>query len=240
MSNKTHTKVIIVGSSAISFHYLKYRTQNSSWYVFQRHREIKKSTTYFISAKSGTITFTAKITDSRGFTASKNVLIHVLEYTFPKLVAEVFRSNEQGVKDYANGDYITIKPSFSYAEIPGNSITGKKIIIDEVTKSTNFDTGGTYTFGSYGVDSEHVVTIEITDALNKTVKIDIEVGIGTIPFHIPIHKKGMGVGRYCDTEGQLQVGYNLNVFGKTFIKNEEQPTFVLVRTLDVEIQKGDG
>ena len=188
-----------------------------------------------VLSKSGVITFTAKITDSRGFTASKSIKINVLEYTFPKLVAEVFRSNEQGVKDYANGDYITIKPSFSYAEIPGNSITGKKIIIDEVTKSTAFDSGGIYTYGSYGVDSEHVVTIEITDALNKTAKIDIEVGIGTIPFHIPIHKKGMGVGRYCDTEGQLQVGYNLNVFGKTFIENEEQPTFVLVKTLDVEI-----
>lgn len=169
-----------------------------------------------ILSKSGNITFTAKITDSRGFTASKNIEVNVLEYTFPKLIAEVFRSNAEGVKDYANGDYITIKPTFSYTEIPGNIIISKKITIDEDIQSTDFNTGGTYTYGSYGVDAEHVVTIEVTDALGKTAKISIEVGIGTIPMHIPIHKKGMGIGRYCDTEGQLQVGYHLNVFGNIY------------------------
>ena len=195
----------------------------------------ENSYTTGVLSKSGVITFTAKITDSRGFTASKDINIHVFGYDFPKLTAEVFRSNAEGVKDYANGDYITIKPTFSYVEIPGNSIISKKISIDGTTKNTNFVNGGTYTYGTYGVNSEHTVVIEITDAIGETASISIEIGIGTIPFHIPIHKRGMGIGRYCDTEGQLQVGYDLNLFGKLLINGEEQLTFVLVRTLDVEI-----
>lgn len=232
IQGRSAVKLTIVGAKGIYGSTIKSYSISGGDYNYNGAENVY---TTGVLSKSGSIIFTAKITDSRGFSASKTIEINVLEYTFPKLIAEVFRSTEDGVKDYANGDYITIKPTYSYADISGNDIVYKKISIDGVDKNNNFEDGGTYIYGSYGVDSEHTVVIEITDAIGETASISIEIGIGTIPFHIPIHKRGMGIGRYCDKEGQLQVGYDLNLFGNLLINGEEQPTFVLVRTLDVEI-----
>ena len=163
---------------------------------------------------SGSKTYTVTVTDSRGFTGTKTVSVDVTAYTYPTLSVEAYRSNSSGTKDNINGNYITVVPTFSYCNITGNSISAKKITIDSTVKNTSFATGGKYTIGTYALDSTHRVTVEIKDNVGNGTVYTLEIGIAKIPFQIPLHKNGMGIGRYCDSEGQFQLGYDLRLFGK--------------------------
>lgn len=188
-----------------------------------------------VLTKPGNIEFTATITDSRGFTASKKVTVKVTEYTYPTLSIEAYRCTSAGVKDIANGTYIAVKATFTYCSITGNSIKTKSIKINNTSKSTAFNSGVAYVFGTYSLNTTHTVEVSVTDAVGNTVSQKIEVTIGKIPFQIPIHKNGLGLGRFCDTEGQMQVGYILNLFNGFLVENEEQPVYTLIETLDVTI-----
>lgn len=188
-----------------------------------------------VLSKSGTIVFTATITDSRGFTASKTVSVTVTAYTFPALSIETYRCNSSGTKDVTKGTYVYVKPTFTFANITGNSIKTKNIKINNVSKSTAFNSGQGYVFGTYALNTTHKVEVTITDNVGNTVTFQSEIDIGKVIFHVPIHKNGIGFGRYTTVEGQMQVGYDLNLFGKFLVNGKEQPIFELVETVDVEI-----
>lgn len=185
--------------------------------------------------KSGAITFTATVTDSRGRTASKTVKVTITAYTLPTLTFETYRCTSNGVKDIINGTYIYVKPTFTFANITGNAIKAKNIKIDNVSKSTAFNSGSGYVFGTYALNSIHKVEVSIIDNVGNTVVVSHDIDIGKVIFNAPIHKNGVGFGRYTTVEGQMQVGYDLNLFRKFLVNGKEQPIFELVATLNVEI-----
>lgn len=188
-----------------------------------------------VLSKSGTITFTATITDSRGFTASKTVSVTVTAYTFPTLSLETYRCNSSGTKDVTKGTYVYVKPTFTFANITGNAIKSKSIKINGTSKSTAFNSGQGYVFGTYALNTTHAIEVTIIDNVGNTVTVQAEIDIGKVILHVPIHKNGIGFGRYTTIEGQMQVGYDLNLFGKFIINDKEQPIFELVETVNVEI-----
>lgn len=185
--------------------------------------------------KAGNIEFTVTVTDSRGFTASKTVNVNVTEYTYPTLKIEAYRCTSAGVKDIAKGTYIAVKATFTYCMITGNSIKSKYIKINGTSKSTAFNSGSVSVFGTYALNQTHTVEVSVTDAVGNSIKVQTEITIGKIPFVIPIHKNGLGAGRFCTVEGQFQVGFDLNLFGGFMINDKEQPVFEMVETIDVEI-----
>ena len=185
--------------------------------------------------KSGDITFTATITDSRGRTASKTVKVTVTAYTLPTLTFETYRCDSSGTKDIIKGTYIYVKPTFTYCIITGNAIKTKSIKINNTSKSTAFNSGQGYVFGTYPLRSTHEVEVSITDNVGNTVSVTHEIGIGKVIFNAPPHKNGVGWGRYCDKDGEFQIGYDLNVYGRFLIDDVEQPVFELVETVDLEI-----
>lgn len=178
-----------------------------------------------VLSKSGDITFTATITDSRGFTASKTVKVTVTAYTLPTLTFETYRCDSSGTKDIIKGTYIYVKPTFTYCIITGNAIKTKSIKINNTSKSTAFNSGQGYVFGTYPLRSTHEVEVSITDNVGNTVSVTHEIGIGKVIFNAPPHKNGVGWGRYCDKEGEFQIEYDLNIFGKILKNGEELPVF---------------
>ena len=176
--------------------------------------------------KSGDITFTATITDSRGRTASKTVKVTVTAYTKPTLTFETYRCNSSGTKDIIKGTYIYVKPTFTYCVITGNAIKTKSIKINNTSKSTAFNSGQGYVFGNYPLTSTHVVEVMITDNVGNTVSVTHDIGIGKVIFNAPPHKNGVGWGRYCDKEGEFQVGYDLNVFGELLLNGMNLVDFI--------------
>lgn len=178
-----------------------------------------------VLSKSGDITFTATITDSRGFTASKTVKVTITAYTLPTLTFETYRCDSSGTKDIIKGTYIYVKPTFTYCVITGNAIKTKSIKINNTSKSTAFNSGQGYVFSGYALNTTHEVEVSITDNVGNTVTVNHDIDIGKVILNIPPHKNGVGWGRYCNKEGEFQIEYDLNVFGKILKNNEEVPLF---------------
>ena len=178
-----------------------------------------------VLSKSGDITFTATITDSRGFTASKTVKVTVTAYTLPTLTFETYRCDSSGTKDIIKGTYIYVKPTFTYCIITGNAIKTKSIKINNTSKSTAFNSGQGYVFSGYALNTTHEVEVSITDNVGNTVTVIHDIDIGKVILNIPPHKNGVGWGRYCDKEGEFQIEYDLNIFGKILKNGEELPVF---------------
>lgn len=178
-----------------------------------------------VLSKSGDITFTATITDSRGFTASKTVKVTVTAYALPTLTFETYRCDSSGTKDIIKGTYIYVKPTFTYCIITGNAIKTKSIKINNTSKSTAFNSGQGYVFSGYALNTTHEVEVSITDNVGNTVTVIHDIDIGKVILNIPPHKNGVGWGRYCNKEGEFQIEYDLNIFGKILKNNEEVPLF---------------
>lgn len=232
LQGKSSAKLTIVGATG------KYGSTIISYAVaggdFSYSGSANTCTTDILT-KSGNITYTATITDSRGFTASKTITINVTAYSLPTLTFETYRCNSSGTKDMTKGTYIYVKPIFAYTAITGNAIKSKSIKINSASKSTTFNSGQGYVYGTYALSSTHKVEVSITDNAGNTVTVVHEVGLATVIIHVPITKDGIGFGRYCTLTNQMQIGYTLNLFDKLMINGVEQPVFELVETVDLEI-----
>lgn len=232
LQGKSSIKLTINGASGVYGSTIKTYSISGGDYSYSGD---KNTYTTGVVDKSGDITFTATITDSRGRTASKMVKVTVTAYTLPTLTFETYRCDSSGTKDIIKGTYIYVKPTFTYCVITGNAIKTKSIKINNTGKSTAFNSGQGYVFGTYPLRSTHEVEVSITDNVGNTVSVTHEIGIGKVIFNVPPHKNGVGWGRYCDKEEEFQIGYDLNVFGRFLIDDVEQPVFELVETVDLEI-----
>ncbi|MDD3362637.1 MAG: DUF859 family phage minor structural protein [Hespellia sp.] len=175
---------------------------------------------------AGKRTYTATITDSRGFTASKTVDVTVTEYIYPSLSMECYRATAGSVRDDATGVYILFKPTFSCANIAGNSIASKSFSIAGVVKSTTFNSGSSGLYGTYPANHTYDVSCTIKDAVGNTVTITSQISIGSIPFNINAAKNGVGIGRYAGAANQFQVGWDMNLFGKLLMNGVNIVDFI--------------
>lgn len=222
LQGKSSIKLTINGAKGIYGSTIKTYSISGGDYSYSGD---KNTYTTGVVDKSGDITFTATITDSRGRTASKTVKVTVTAYTLPTLTFETYRCDSSGTKDIIKGTYIYVKPTFTYCVITGNAIKTKSIKINNTSKSTAFNSGQGYVFSGYALNTTHEVEVSITDNVGNTVTVIHDIDIGKVILNIPPHKNGVGWGRYCDKEGEFQIEYDLNIFGKILKNGEELPVF---------------
>lgn len=222
LQGKSSIKLTINGASGVYGSTIKTYSISGGDYSYSGDKNIY---TTGVVDKSGDITFTATITDSRGRTASKTVKVTVTAYTLPTLTFETYRCDSSGTKDIIKGTYIYVKPTFTYCVITGNAIKTKSIKINNTSKSTAFNSGQGYVFSGYALNITHEVEVSITDNVGNTVTVIHDIDIGKVILNIPPHKNGVGWGRYCDKEGEFQIEYDLNIFGKILKNGEELPVF---------------
>lgn len=222
LQGKSSIKLTINGASGVYGSTIKTYSISGGDYSYSGD---KNTYTTGVVDKSGDITFTATITDSRGRTASKTVKVTVTAYTLPTLTFETYRCDSSGTKDIIKGTYIYVKPIFTYCVITGNAIKTKSIKINNTSKSTAFNSGQGYVFSGYALNITHEVEVSITDNAGNTVTVIHDIDIGKVILNIPPHKNGVGWGRYCDKEGEFQIEYDLNIFGKILKNGEELPVF---------------
>lgn len=222
LQGKSSIKLTINGASGVYGSTIKTYSISGGDYSYSGD---KNTYTTGVVDKSGDITFTATITDSRGRTASKTVKVTVTAYTLPTLTFETYRCDSSGTKDIIKGTYIYVKPTFTYCVITGNAIKTKSIKINNTSKSTAFNSGQGYVFSGYALNITHEVEVSITDNAGNTVTVIHDIDIGKVILNIPPHKNGVGWGRYCDKEGEFQIEYDLNIFGKILKNGEELPVF---------------
>ena len=233
LQNKSSVKITAVGASGSNGSTIKkYEISGGNY----NYSGTQNNYTTDVLMEAGQIIFTVTVTDTRNRTAKKTVTVSVVEYSMPTLTLEAYRCRSNGTKDYVDGNYINIKPTFTFSKVTGNDISTRYIKINNVVKNTTFVSGKDYIYGTYPLDQEHVVEVCLEDKAGTKIKpITFIVGVAIIPFQLPLSKNGLGIGKMCEAEGEMQVGYDLNVFGKVLVNSKEQPVFELVETIDLEI-----
>lgn len=163
------------------------------------------------------LTFTLKVTDSRGRSGTKTTTIRVYNYEKPTIEMTCYRSLNDNTRDDINGTYIYIKPTYSAYNIPGNSIVSKSISIEGTERSSTFLSGAELLYGTYDTNNEFTVSYSATDAVGDTVTITEVIKTAAVPFNINKNKDGIGIGRYSTASHEMQVSWLLKCMGGLFI-----------------------
>ncbi|MFR3608212.1 MAG: DUF859 family phage minor structural protein [Lachnospira eligens] len=183
-------------------------------------------TTGFLTS-SGTITFTAKVTDSRGRVSdAKTVRISVIAYSAPSFTSYLSqRATSAGVVN-DDGTYIRGLISYSYASCSGkNTVTCatyyKKSSASSWTNANkSFSSGTAFTFGGGAISTEssYDVKYTITDAFTTVTILDM-VSTATVLMDFKAGGKGIAIGKVSEKDKTLEIAdsWELEVHGKKLI-----------------------
>ena len=176
---------------------------------------------------SGTITFTAKVTDSRGRVSDeKTVSISVVAYSAPSFSSYISqRATSAGVIN-DDGTYIRGLISFSYATCSSkNTITcatyyKKSSATSWTNANKSFSSGTAFTFGGGAISTEssYDVKYTITDAFTTVTIIDM-VSTASVLMDFKAGGKGIAIGKVSEKDKTLEIAdsWELEVHGKKLI-----------------------
>ena len=170
---------------------------------------------------SGTLTYTVKITDSRGRSAQRTVNISVTAYAAPNVSSvSGARCNSDGTINQTTGTSIKASATFTWSAVGSNALTSSmsyKKHTDAVytTARTGLTSGTSYVIavGLAEIASSYDVQVELTDSLGNTatyvVVVPPVVGIGfglkndRARFGGPVEKAGLQVDWPAEFNGVL-------------------------------------
>lgn len=189
-----------------------YGSTISEWYFDGVSQSSNTKTTEAIT-QSGTVTFKAKVKDSRGRTSSEEtVSISVNEYSTPVLIKNLLKRclSDETIDD--EGTYVLANFTFLYSSCAGKNYISTKIYSREITAESWTD-NGTLTSGvnkkisSFDISKPYAIKVVSTDGVgNEATYVDV---IETSNAIIDILKggNGMGLGMMSSKENTLQIGF---------------------------------
>lgn len=142
---------------------------------------------------AGTVTFTAKITDSRGRTATKTASITVTDYTPPVLSSVAgFRCDAEGTEQ-DDGNYISLTAIFSGSVLDGkNPVTGEYRYKAEGGDWSGFSplvSGEPAVFAATG-DATFTVQVQVSDTFSSFTQ---NIVVNSIRFIMDFKAGGIGI-----------------------------------------------
>lgn len=194
---------------------------------------------------AGEVTFTGKITDSRGRTASGSASITVEDYAPPVLTSvEAHRCSASGeLQD--DGEYITLTAVFSGSTVGGrNAITGKYRRMPEGgdwTSLSSLTSGQAVVFPASG-DSTFSVEVQVSDAFTT---ISQAVVVNSVEFIMDFKAGGNGIafGKAAEYENLLDVQWDARFRGGVAADgplSTENPVAVSGSADEADIWQGKG
>lgn len=160
---------------------------------------------------SGSITFTATITDSRGRTASKTTSITVYDYFTPSISVNAFRCNSSGTATDA-GTYLRVTATYNYATVNSKNTISRSVSCNSVSNTT-FTSGTAFTLAANAaVASNYTLTATISDALGGSATATASIpNTAALPLHIKGNKKGIGLGTTAATDNTVEIGWTVDL-----------------------------
>ena len=189
-----------------------YGSTISEWFFDGVSQSSNTKTTEAIN-QSGTVTFKAKVKDSRGRTSSEvPVSINVNEYSTPVLIKNLLKRclSDETIDD--EGTYVLANFTFLYSSCAGKNSISTKIYSREITAESWTD-NGTLTSGvnkkisSFDISKPYAIKVVSTDGVgNEATYVDV---IETSNAIIDILKggNGMGLGMMASRADTLQIGF---------------------------------
>ena len=175
---------------------------------------------------SGTLTYTVKVQDSRGRTASKSLTISVQPYSTPKIGAiSVRRCTSDGTLS-DSGTYARYTVNSTYASVGGKntrtvtvayssnngSTYSAATTLQAATDTANSKTG-TYGGGAFAVASSYLIRFTITDSYGATHSATAQLQSAARPMNIKSNGKGIAFGKMAESDNLLDVSWNERVRG---------------------------
>ena len=164
---------------------------------------------------SGTITFTAKVTDSRGrVSAAKTVSISVVAYSVPSFSSYLSqRATSDGtVSD--EGTYVRGLVSYTYATCSSKNTLTRATYYKKSTDSTwtnankSFSSGTAFVYGAGNISLENSYDIKytITDAFTTVTILDM-VSTAQVLLDFRAGGKGIAIGKVSEEDDLFEVAY---------------------------------
>ena len=168
---------------------------------------------------SGTVTFTAEVTDSRGRTATKTASITVRAYAPPQFTATptVYRCNSAGERKDVEGTFAMLTASFTYSSVNGNnSLTVKRVALNGVNTNLTSGTPEKIGAGALEVDNNYSAVITLKDAVDSETTYTLTIPSAAYVIHIRKGGKSLGIGRAAgsSSDSKVHVGWDAE-FDKT-------------------------
>lgn len=167
---------------------------------------------------AGTVSFTGKVTDSRGRTATATQSITVQAYSPPRFgTVNIYRCNAAGAED-STGGYVAIQASYSYTSLSGKNTCSGSYRLARVGGGGSALTGS-FSSGTKvivpGIDGDYSwsVTLTLKDALN-TMTYNTEVSTAATTMDFLEGGKGVAVGKVAEQENLLDVAFDARFRGK--------------------------
>ena len=131
-----------------------------------------KTFTSGVLSKSGSISITSTVTDSRGRTASKTSTITVVAYSAPKITAfSGFRALSTGVENY-DGTFLKAVVNFAISSVNNKNSKTYKIEykLKTATSWTEMTSGSVYTLNTSVLSEEGILNINNSYDVKLTIK----------------------------------------------------------------------
>ena len=186
---------------------------------------------------SGTLTYTVKVQDSRGRTASKSVSISVQPYAPPTIGSVSVQRCDANGNISQSGTYARYTVNSSYASVGGKntrtvtvaySSNGGSTYSAATTIQAATDTSGsktgTYGGGAFALASAYVIKFTIKDAYGATHSVTAPLQSAARPLNIRSNGKGVAIGG-MSTKDAFEVSMasdfnsTVNIDGATTINN---------------------
>lgn len=179
-------------------------------------------TTGFLNT-SGTITFTASVTDSRGrVSANATVTISVVAYSAPSFSKYISqRCNSAGTAS-DSGTYVKSTVNFSYASCSSkNTITTatyyrKTTETSWTNASKTFTSGTAFTFGGGNISAEssYEVKFKLTDVFTS-IEVTDTLSTASVVMDFKSGGLGVAVGKVAETDQCFEVSdaWDVKVYG---------------------------
>lgn len=193
------------------------------------------SITTAVITSSGTLTYTVKVQDNRGRTASKTVSISVSSYAPPAIGAiSVQRCTSDGtITD--SGTYARYTVNSTYASVGGkntrtvtvaySSNNGSSYSAETTLQAVSDTSGsktGTYGGGAFAIASSYIIRFTIKDAYGATHSVTTSLQSAARPINIRSNGKGVAIGG-MSTKNEFEVSMpadfnsTVNIDGATTI-----------------------
>ena len=185
----------------------------------------------------GTLKAVAKVTDSRGRTATKEVEFTVASYSKPTLTAHAYRSNEDGEEDDV-GEYLCVTGDILLATVADNALSAFVFGYKQRSASTyttqEIDPGyplvvpasSNYTWDWY---------ITAADAVNS-VTLNGSIPTGSVILDIKADGTGIALGGVAEEEG---IHSNWNYTGKHITADRVESPLIdsaIINTTDMSAE----
>ena len=181
--------------------------------------------------KSGTYTFSVKVTDTRGRTATATRSVTIYGYYAPTVSASAYRCSSDGTKSN-NGACVAVKFSWDISNLGNTNKNAKQYSVQyKLKSSTSYTTSIEYTTLSAYAGS---MTVVLPNTFSTTSSYDIKVlikdsystttssvlRISTINALFNIEQDGIGIGKIHE-QGALDISGDVYIDGLLAWTNKE-------------------